>query len=183
MRAAEHGADRDGLADAEEALAADQAASKSTRAARTRAARALEIAVRQLTALGRTTEVDALNTQLQALAEQGAHLPLGPFDLIEPLGRGSMGEVWRARHRAEGIDVAVKVLTAAAARSAAHRDALEVPDDPEPGQWASRLSAEDRRAIEGCFKRLREGGVDAAGVDALAAIIESVRRGRSERHE
>lgn len=32
------------------------------------------------------------------------------FELIEPIGRGAMGAIWRARHREEGEEVAVKVL-------------------------------------------------------------------------
>ena len=39
-------------------------------------------------------------------------IPLGPFDLFEPIGRGGMGEVWRGVHRAQGVPVAIKVLTA-----------------------------------------------------------------------
>lgn len=35
----------------------------------------------------------------------------GPFELIERLGSGSHGVVWRARHRGDGTPVAVKVLT------------------------------------------------------------------------
>jgi eukaryotic-like serine/threonine-protein kinase len=38
-------------------------------------------------------------------------IPLGPFDLIEPIGRGSMAEVWGGVHRTSGVDVAVKILT------------------------------------------------------------------------
>ena len=36
---------------------------------------------------------------------------LGPFELHEPAGNGAMGEVWRATHRAQGMPVAVKVVT------------------------------------------------------------------------
>ena len=48
--------------------------------------------------------------------EVGPTRPLGPFDLGELVGRGGMGEVWRARPRHGGPDLAVKVLTASRAR-------------------------------------------------------------------
>jgi len=35
---------------------------------------------------------------------------IGPFDLMEPVGKGAMGEVWLARHRTQRVDVAVKFL-------------------------------------------------------------------------
>jgi serine/threonine protein kinase/tetratricopeptide (TPR) repeat protein len=41
---------------------------------------------------------------------------MGPFDLIKPVGRGAMGEVWRAWHRAQGADVAIKLLYGSTAR-------------------------------------------------------------------
>ena len=37
-------------------------------------------------------------------------IPLGPFDLLQPVARGGMGVVWRGRHRQQGLPVAVKVL-------------------------------------------------------------------------
>jgi len=43
-------------------------------------------------------------------------IPLGDFDLIEPLGRGGMAEVWEAVHRPHGARVAVKVVTEELAR-------------------------------------------------------------------
>ena len=39
-------------------------------------------------------------------------ISLGSFDLIETIGRGGMGTVWRAEHREEGVPVAVKVVSA-----------------------------------------------------------------------
>lgn len=44
---------------------------------------------------------------------------LGPFDITERIGVGGMGEVWRGVHRAQGLPVAVKVLTSMAARDEA----------------------------------------------------------------
>lgn len=35
---------------------------------------------------------------------------LGPFELIEPIGKGAMGEVWLARHKEQRAEVAIKFL-------------------------------------------------------------------------
>ncbi|MEZ4319328.1 MAG: protein kinase [Myxococcota bacterium] len=43
-------------------------------------------------------------------------LNLGPFMLERPIGKGAMGEVWKAIHRDRGIPVAIKVMTAREAR-------------------------------------------------------------------
>lgn len=37
-------------------------------------------------------------------------IPLGPFVLEEPIGRGGMGAVWRGRHPEQGVPVALKIL-------------------------------------------------------------------------
>ena len=47
----------------------------------------------------------------------GTRAPLGGLVLREPIGRGGMGEVWRASDPRRGTDVAVKVLTPTAARA------------------------------------------------------------------
>lgn len=38
-------------------------------------------------------------------------IPLGPFEIFERIGRGGMGDVYRGCHVAQGVDVAVKVIT------------------------------------------------------------------------
>ena len=40
-------------------------------------------------------------------------IPLGHFRLVEPIGSGGMGEVWRGVHVTQNVPVAVKVVTAA----------------------------------------------------------------------
>ncbi len=49
---------------------------------------------------------------------------LGPYELERPLGRGGMGEVWRATHRAQRVSVAIKVLTGDRTREERFRRAL-----------------------------------------------------------
>jgi len=47
---------------------------------------------------------------------------LGPFQLIEPITKGTMGELWRGVHLEQEVPVAVKVLAPVAARDAQCRD-------------------------------------------------------------
>ena len=51
-------------------------------------------------------------------------ISLGPFVLTEPIGRGGMGEVWRAHHREQETPVAIKVLTREGARREAYIEAF-----------------------------------------------------------
>lgn len=52
-------------------------------------------------------------------------IPLGPFDLIEPLGSGGMGAVWRGIHREQSIPVAIKALSGETADDSEFRDEFE----------------------------------------------------------
>ncbi|MFZ5476715.1 MAG: protein kinase domain-containing protein [Myxococcota bacterium] len=81
-----------------------------------RATRARALALAQWEALGREAEAGADRATLDRLAAAGAPIPLGPFDLVERIGAGAVGEVWRGAHHALGTPVAVKVLAAASAR-------------------------------------------------------------------
>ena len=51
--------------------------------------------------------------------------PLSRFELVRPLGRGAMGEVWLARERASGAEVALKRLTGTIGRDELARFARE----------------------------------------------------------
>lgn len=86
---------------------------------------------------------------------------LGPFDLVAPIGRGGMAEVWGGVHRTTGIDVAVKILTAETARrpawivhfrneiravaGLAHACIVQVDDHGE-------IAPEEERALRGRFR-------------------------------
>lgn len=50
---------------------------------------------------------------------------LGPYEILGPLGAGGMGEVYRARDTRLEREVAVKILPAALANDAAHRQRFE----------------------------------------------------------
>ncbi len=53
-------------------------------------------------------------TQSVPTPASSAHLdpiPVGPFDLLEFIGKGAMGQVWLARHREQDVPAAVKVIT------------------------------------------------------------------------
>ena len=56
----------------------------------------------------------------QVRAVAGKVVPLGDYDVLEPVGRGGMGEVWRGVHAGLGEVVAIKLLRA----SSAHHLAL-----------------------------------------------------------
>ncbi|MEQ1566041.1 MAG: protein kinase [Myxococcota bacterium] len=85
-------------------------------------------------------------------------VPLGPFTLQHPIGRGGMGVVWLGRHEAQQIPVAVKVITGAAAASedyhrAFHQEVRAVSSLDHPGVvWIfeyGRIPAESAAASNG----------------------------------
>src|SRR5579872_3881584 len=54
---------------------------------------------------------------------------LGHYTLIERIGIGGQGEVWKAHDESRGVDIALKVLAPAAARNPAAWEALEREHD------------------------------------------------------
>ena len=90
-------------------------------------------------------------------------IPVGPFHLDRIIGRGGMGEVWRARHVDGRHTVAVKVLTSQAAQdlyfqASFRNEARAAAGLTHPNIAAvfdyGRIPAEADRASEG---RLRAG--------------------------
>lgn len=80
------------------------------------AARGLTLAWATWNTPGREPQLARCSASLVSLAAQGAPVPVGPFDLLDPVGAGGMGEVWRARSVEDGSLVAIKLVTAQAAR-------------------------------------------------------------------
>ena len=60
--------------------------------------------------------------QLRAAAQPTT---LGHYTLMERVGTGGQGEVWRAHDESRGVDIALKILPPAAARDPASWKALE----------------------------------------------------------
>ena len=46
-----------------------------------------------------------------SMSIEAGHLVAGKYELVEPLGRGAMGQVWLARHRTLRENVAIKIIT------------------------------------------------------------------------
>lgn len=58
-------------------------------------------------------------------AELDAEKAMGSYQLIEPVGQGGMGQVWRAKHRSLAREAAVKLIHQHATSSLLHRKRFE----------------------------------------------------------
>ncbi len=91
-----------------------------------------------------------------------ASIPLGPFDLLRPLGRGGMAEVWEGLHRVHGTPVAIKVLTGKGARTPSFRAAFRNEARAAAGlDHPNILRVYDHGEIPPEVERLTEGSLRA----------------------
>lgn len=104
---------------------------------------------------------------------------VGGYTLIEPLGGGAMGSVWRARDDG-GQDYAMKIL-----RESLAEDDQDQPDSPEARDRASARERLRREAL--ALKRIDHPGVcqivDMELDDALAFIVTELIEGRNLRDD
>jgi serine/threonine protein kinase len=103
-----------GVASTEAALAARAAGLEAGARGRpddlARAARCHGLALQQWRRSGKDQQAVEEARSLRRWADQGAAVPCGDWNLLERVGYGAMGEVWRARHHVRGVEAAVKLL-------------------------------------------------------------------------
>jgi len=100
----------------------------------------------------------------------------GKYELVRPLGRGSMGEVWVANHRSLGEEVAVKLLAAASGTGQWEDHATASARFRFEAQIAARLSRKTRHIV-----RVTDHGEDET--EGLAYLVMELLEGQTlERH-
>jgi eukaryotic-like serine/threonine-protein kinase len=122
-----------------------------------RAARCLRVGLSMAARLAAPEVTASCERRLATLASARCPIPLGDFDVVEPLAKGGMGEVWRAVHRPTGLPAAVKVL-------AQHSSESE-----------QRSFQDEARAIAGLEHPNIIALLDYGSIDPLASALSSGR--------
>jgi len=91
-----------------------------------RAARFCRVMLGESELLGDPAAARRAMTRLTELRDAGCPIPLGQFDVFEPIAAGGMAQVWRGVHRRSGLPVAIKVLKRWSSPDAAERFEHEV---------------------------------------------------------
>jgi tetratricopeptide (TPR) repeat protein/tRNA A-37 threonylcarbamoyl transferase component Bud32 len=111
-----------------------------------------------------------------------AAIPLGPFVLTRPIGKGGMGEVWRGRHADQDVTVAVKVMTAKVFakpenRTRFNNEVRAVAQLDHPGiVWVFDYGVVPEEAAEASGGRLVAGSPYLAMEHAGSGTLASLRR-------
>lgn len=107
---------------------------------------------------------------------------LGPFELKRPIGKGGMGEVWRAHHADQDVPVAVKVMTAKVFENEENRTRFKnevraVAQLDHPGiVWVFDYGVVTDEAAEASGGRLVAGSPYLAMEHASGGTLASLRR-------
>jgi len=91
----------------------------------------------------------------------GEPVQLGAFDLIEEIGRGGMGVVWKAVHRTQGLPAAIKVMTGVRAGEERYR-----------ADFRAEVRATAGLDHPGVVLVLDMGEVSAEAAEAHAELVE-----------
>jgi len=119
---------------------------------------------------------------------------LGTYEITEPIGKGGMGEVYRARDTKLGRDVAIKVLPEAfsedAERLARFRREAQVLASLNHPNIATLHGLEEHNGIHYLIMELVEGETlaerlsnGALSIDEVRSIVKEIADGLEEAHE
>lgn len=72
---------------------------------------------------------------------------LGPFELIEVLGKGGMGQVWRGRHRRQDVPVAIKLVQETSAQGTSAQG-TSIQGDSTRSSVSERMRAQFEREVQ-----------------------------------
>jgi serine/threonine protein kinase len=107
------------------------------------------------------------------MRKEAGHAVGGKYELLRPLGRGSMGEVWVAHHRALGQQVAVKLLSQGRPQGDFEQPVTAAARFRFEARVAARLSAKTRHIV-----RVTDYG-EEEGEDGVAYLVMELLEGRT----